>query len=41
MTFNYEGTIFWGFQTEFKIGNFVLRNDSGIFGISVLWIFGC
>ena len=41
MTFNYEGTNSLGFSTEVKIGDSILKNDSGIFGRSALWIFDC
>ena len=39
MTFNYEMTNFLGLSTEVKIGNYVLKNDSGHFGRSALWTF--
>ena len=39
MTFNYEETNFLGFLTKIKIGDSILKNDSGIFGRSALWVF--
>ena len=39
MTFNYEGTNSLGFSTEVKISNSILKNDSGIFRRSALWVF--
>ena len=39
MTFNYEGSNSLGFSTEVKIGDSVLKNESGIFGRSALWVF--
>ena len=32
ITFNYEGKNSLGFSTEVKIGDSILKNESGIFG---------
>ena len=41
MIFNYERTNSLDFSMEVKIGDSILKNDSGIFERSALWVFYC